>query len=118
MKRKIEKSRIDVSLAEFYKLQAEVALAQTIRASSVLSVVTFITTVIAGIMFFTGMPWIAVSVAWAFAGGFLFYRVASLIWPNKYDNLNVMERRLEVRKAAIEVDRAYRNAAQEEETVR
>lgn len=115
LRRKIEKMDIETGLAEFYKLQAEVALAQTIRASSVLTVSTIVSCAVAGIMFFTGMPWLAISMAWALGGGFLFYRVASLIWPNKYDNLNVMERRLEVRKAAIEVDKVYRNAVQKEE---
>lgn len=111
------KDPIDVGLAQFYKLQAEVALQQTIRANKVVlwSVLVSWVMTVAMILMHAGIAfWI-----WGFICGVITtYKVASLVWPKKYDNLNIAERRLELNKAELEVERVMRDAVREEETAR
>lgn len=114
LKRKLEQTNTDVDLADFYRLQAEVALAQTIRSSSIL---TFST--LGSIVLFIGL--ILLDAGWAIypwagiSGMLAAYRIVSLICPLKYDNLNVMGRRLDLKKAEVEVQRTFNNACKKEE---
>lgn len=112
VKRKISCKSQDVRLAEFYVLQAEIALAQTKRANRTLLISIITSVVMTVVLSYTHAGWGLWP--WSIVSGILVaYRVISWIWPEKHDNLNVLARKVELEQAKLEVQRMYGDGERE-----